>query len=133
MDRRYKVGGGIESVPKRLPHFLSELPAAPEFNPVSKAIAKTSDSEIASALRLFASMPPSTGVLANPVRYHHPIACDGFPLELNIRSFGIRGCLLEEDIVTGSADAIRVIFVGLFGRFATASERRWFSSLLSQE
>ena len=120
-------------MPQRLPHFLSELPAAPEYNPVSKAIAKTSDSEIASALRLFASMPPSTGVLANPVRYHHPIACNGFLLELNIRSFGVRGCLLEEDIVTGSADAIRVIFVGLFGRFAKAGERRSFSRLLSQE
>src|SRR5437879_8903918 len=133
MDRRYKVGGGIEGVPQRLPHFLSESPAAPEYNPVSKAIAKTSDSEIAAALRLFASMPPSTGVLANHVRYHHPIACDGFPLELNIRSFGVRGCLLEEDIVTGSADAFRAIFVGLFGRFAGANEGRTFSLLLSRE
>ena len=55
------------------------------------------------------------------------------PLELDIRSFAIRGCLLEEDIVTGSADAIRVIFVGLFGRFAQAGERRLFSFLLVQE
>jgi citrate synthase len=128
-----RVGGGIESVTKRLPHFLSELPGAPEYNPVSKAIAKTTDSEIAAALRLFASMPPSTGVLANPVRYHQAIMCNGAPLELNIRSFGVRGCLFEEDIVTGSADAIRVIFVGLFGRFAKAGERRSFSMLLSQE
>src|SRR3989454_3841419 len=128
-----RTGGGLENVPKRLPLFLSELPAAPEYNPVSKAIAKTNDSEIAAALRLFASMPPSTGVLANPVRYHHPITCNGFLLELNIRSFGVRGCLLEEDIVTGLADAIRVIFVGLFGRFAKAGERRSFSLLLSQE
>ena len=132
MDRRYKVGGGVEGVPKRLPRFLSELPAAPEYNPVGKAIAKTSDSEIAAALQLFASMPPSTGVLANPVRYHQPITCNGVPLELNIRSFGLRGCLLEEDIVTGSADAIRVIFVGLFGRFAKAGEPRSFGLLLSQ-
>src|SRR5207247_10779258 len=78
-------------------------------------------------------MPPSTGVLANPVRHHHPVMCNGVPLELNIRSFGMRGCLLEEDIVTGSADAIRVIFVGLFGRFAQAGERRSFSFLLGQE
>src|SRR6266568_7056743 len=133
MDRRYKVGGGIEGVPQRLPHFLSELPAAPEYNPVGKAIAKTSDSEIAAAVRLFSSMPPSTGVLANPIRYHQRIECAGVPLELDIRSFAIRGCLLEEDIVTGSADAIRVIFVGLFGRFAKAGERRSFSLLLSQE
>jgi citrate synthase len=110
-------------VPKRVvSHFMSELPAAPEHNPVRKAIAKANDSEVAAALRLFASMPPSTGVLANPVRYHYPIACDGARLELNIRSFALRGCLLEEDIVTGSADALRVIFVGLFGRFATVRE-----------
>jgi citrate synthase len=128
-----RVGGGTKSVPRRLPHFLSELPPAPEYNPVSKAIAKTKDSEIAAALRLFASMPPSTGVLANPVSYHLPVTCNGVHLELNIRSFGVRGCLLEEDIVTGSADAIRVIFVGLFGRFATAGEHRSFGMLLSQE
>jgi len=78
-------------------------------------------------------MPPSTGVLANPIRYHQRIECAGVPLELDIRSFAIRGCLLEEDIVTGSADAIRVIFVGLFGRFAQAGERRSFSFLLVQE
>src|SRR2546422_3371052 len=95
-----RMGGGIESVPKRLPHFLSELPAAPEYNPVSKAIAKTNDSEIDAVLRLFASMPPSTGVLANPVRHHQEVNCNGVPLELSIRSYGLRGCLLEEDIVT---------------------------------
>src|SRR5207249_3511179 len=117
----------------RLPGFMSELPPAPEYNPVGKAIEKTSDPEVAAALRLFASMPPSTGVLANPVRYHHTVTCNGVPLELSIRSFGMRGCLLEEDIVTGSADAIRVIFVGLFGRFATAGERQSFRLLLSQE
>src|SRR5207244_113962 len=32
-----------------------------------------------------------------------------------------------------SADAVRVIFVGLFGRFATAEERRSFSSFISRE
>src|SRR5881296_116265 len=121
-----------ETVPKPLPAFLSELPHAPEYNPVGKAISKTTDPEIAAALRLFTSMPPSTGVLANPVRYNHTVTCNGVPVELNIRSFGIRGCLLEEDIITGSADAARVIFVGLFGRFPGAGERRSFSRLLSQ-
>jgi citrate synthase len=115
---------------KKLPRFMSELPAAPEHNPIGKAIAKTRDAEIAAALRLFASMPPSTAVLANPVRYHDSITCGGAPVELNIRSFAVRGCLLEEDIVKGAADAIRVIFVGLFGRFAEAGERRLFSLLL---
>jgi citrate synthase len=118
-------------VPRRIPPFLSELPEAPEYNPVRKAIGKTADPEIAGALRLFASMPHSTGVFANPVRYQHTVQCNGMPLELNIRSFGIRGCLLEEDIVTGSADVTRVIFVGLFGRFASATEHRAFSEMLS--
>jgi citrate synthase len=113
--------------------FMSELPAIPEYNPVRKAIADTTDAQTASALRLFASMPASTSVFANPVRYHRTVGCDGTSVDLNIRSFGIRGCLLEEDIVNGSADAVRVIFVGLFGRFATAEERRSFSALLSRE
>jgi citrate synthase len=123
---------GFEEMPMKPPPFMSELPAAPEHNPVRKAIAKTRDAEIAAALQLFASMPPSTGVLANPVRYHDSITCGGASVELNIRSFAVRGCLLEEDIVKGAADASRVIFVGLFGRFAEAGERRLFSLFLRQ-
>src|SRR5262245_4627443 len=107
----------IEAVPRRLPAFLEELPAPPTYNPLSKAIEKTTDSDVLTALRLFASMPASTGVFANPVRHHHTVSCGEEPVELSIRSFGIRGCLLEDDIVTGSADVARVIFVGLFGRF----------------
>jgi citrate synthase len=118
-------------VPKRLPAFFAELPSAPDYKPVSKAINKTNDPEIVSALHLFASMPASTGVFANPVRYHHELTCNGEALKLSIRSFGIRGCLLEEDIVAGSADAVRTIFVGLFGRFDRPSESRSFSRLLA--
>jgi citrate synthase len=111
---------------------MTELPAPPDHRPVDKAIGKTNDPEIAAALRLFASMPPSTGVLANPVRYHHTVTCCETAVQLSIRSFGIRGCLLEEDIVTRSVEAMRVIFVGLFGRFPRPDERRAFSRLLSQ-
>jgi citrate synthase len=118
---------------KRLPRFFSELPEAPEFNPVSKAIAKTRDPEIAAALKLYGTMPPSTGVLANPVRYNQSIACGKTSMELSIRSFVMRGCLLEEDIVTGAADAVRVIFVGLFGRFARPGEHKSFAQVLSDE
>src|SRR5262245_13845322 len=118
---------------KHLPAFLSELPPAPRFNPVRKAIEKTNDPEVAAALGLFASMPPSTDVLANPVRYQRTVICNDLPLQLSIRSFGLRGCLLEEDIVTGSADAVRVIFVGLFGRFPTSAEQRAFAQLLWRE
>ena len=127
-----KLGGGPLAVPRRSQAFPSDLPAAPDYNPVRRAAAKTEDPEIASALALFASMPPSTGVFANPVRYRQTVACNQASVELNIRSFGIRGCLLEEDIVRGSADAERVIFVGLFGRFATVGERKQFSRVLSQ-
>src|SRR5262245_60468992 len=77
-------------------------------------------------------MPPSTGVLANPIRYQRTIACEDASVDLSIRAFGMRGCLLEEDIATGSADAVRAIFVGLFGRFATLPERKSFSLLLSE-
>jgi citrate synthase len=112
---------------------MSETPAPPVYDPVGAAIGVTSDSQAAAALRLFANMPPSTFVFANPVRYHRTVDCDGTAVDLNIRSFGIRGCLFEEDIVTGAADAIRVIFVGLFGRFATAEERRSFLSFMSRE
>ncbi|HET9215707.1 MAG TPA: citrate/2-methylcitrate synthase [Terriglobia bacterium] len=120
-------------MPRKSQAFPSDLPAAPDYNPVRKAIEKTGDRdpEIAAALSLFASMPPSTGIFANPARYHHAVECDGTTVELNIRSFAIRGCLLEEDVVRGAADAVCVIFVGLFDRFPTADERKQFSKLLS--
>jgi citrate synthase len=120
-------------MPKTLPAFMSELPVAPAHYPVRKAIEKASDPEVAAALGLFVSMPPSTAVLANPVRYRHTVSCNGTPVELNVRSFGIRGCLFEEDIVNGSVDAARVIFVGLFGRFASKTEHREFSRMLGRE
>src|SRR5207237_8585864 len=78
-------------------------------------------------------MPPSTGVFANPVRYEQRVACNGTSIELRIRSYGLRGCLLEEDIVAGSADAIRAMFVGLFGRFPKPRERNFLSWLISPD
>jgi citrate synthase len=95
--------------------FLSELPPASDYKPEPPV----------------AGLPPSTAIFANPVRYRHSVACDGTPVELRIRSFGIRGCILEEDIVAGSADALRVIFVGLFDRFASIMEARRFARVLS--
>jgi citrate synthase len=119
-------------MPKRLPAFLSELPAPPQYNPVREALNETSDPKASAALQLFASMPPSTGVLANPVRYHEAVRCAEESVELSIRSFAIRGCLFEEDIVSGAADACRTIFVGLFGRFPKSEELKIFSLWLSQ-
>lgn len=114
-------------MPKRLPAFLSELPTPPQYNPVRDALNETSDAKAAAALHLFASMPPSTGVLANPVRYHEAVVCGAESVELSIRSFDIRGCLFEEDIVAGNADACRTIFVGLFGRFPEGAEIKTFT------
>lgn len=118
-------------MPRRLAAFMSELPQAPPYNPVRDAITQTTDTRAAAALQLFASMPASTGILANPVRYHHTVRCGEEKVELSIRSFGIRGCLFEEDIVTGAADPFLTIFVGLFGRFPQAGELRSISDLLS--
>src|SRR5262245_37059495 len=112
--------------------FLTEIPAPPDFNPVGRAITKSAHAEITAALYLFAGMPRSTGVFANPARYRHAASCNETSLTLNIRSFAIRGCLLEEDIVSGSIDAIRAIFVGIFGRFPSTRESRAFSRLLCQ-
>src|SRR5262249_37836616 len=55
------------------------------------------------------------------------------PVDLSVRSFSLRGCVLEEDIISGAADALRVIFVGLFGRFPQAAEQRSFRLLISNE
>src|SRR4029453_19236814 len=53
------------------------------------------------------------------------------PVEFNIRSFAIRGCLSEEDIVTGAADPMQTIFVGLFGRYAKSDELKKLSRQIS--
>jgi hypothetical protein len=113
------------------PAFWSELPAAPDYSPVRDAINETTDSKASAALRLFAGMPPSTGVFANPVRYQETVICNHEPVELSIRSFAIRGCLFEEDIVTGAADPMQTIFVGLFGRNAKSDELKRFSGQIS--
>jgi citrate synthase len=117
----------------RLLAIFSEVPAKPDYNPVRKSIESSKDRpEVAAALKLFSSMPPSTAVLANPVRYHQRVAAGDATLELEIRSFTIRGRLFEEDIVSGKADANRVIFVGLFGRFPTGEESALFREYLSR-
>jgi citrate synthase len=113
--------------------IFSEVPPKPDYNPVRKAIESSKDRpDVAAALKLFSSMPPSTAVLANPVRHHQQVAAGNATLELEIRSFTIRGRLFEEDIVSGKADATRVIFVGLFGRFPTEQEAALFRGYLSR-
>ena len=117
----------------RLLAIFSEVPPKPDYNPVRKSIESSKDRpEVAAALKLFSSMPPSTAVLANPVRHHERVAAGDTTLELEIRSFTVRGSLFEEDIVAGKADAARVIFVGLFGRFPAGEEEELFRKHLSQ-
>lgn len=111
----------------------SEVPSKPAYNPVRNAIEASKDRpEVVAALKSFASMPPSTAVLANPVRHHHQVAAGNDVLELDIRAFTVRGLLFEEDIVAGKADSISVIFVGLFGRYPTDDEARAFREYIAR-
>jgi citrate synthase len=113
--------------------IFSEVPPKPDYSPVRTSIEASKDRpEVAETLKLFSSMPQSTAVLANPVRYHHRIAVGKTTLELDIRSFAIRGRLFEEDIVSGKADAVDVIFVGMFGRHPTNQEVSLFREHLTQ-
>ena len=117
----------------RLLAIFCKVPPKPDYNPVRQSIESSKDRpEVAAALKLFSSMPPSTAVLANPVRHHQRIAAADATLELEVRSFTIRGRLFEEDVVSGKADAIRVIFVGLFGRFPADEEAALFRDYLSR-
>ena len=93
------------------------LPPAPAHNPVKQAIARANElgeKSIATTLGYFATMPASTGIIANPVLYHQPVDCNGTTITLDIRSFTIRGVIPEADIVRGKAGPIDVIFTGLF-------------------
>ena len=93
------------------------LPPAPAHNPVKQATARANElgeKQIATTLGYFATMPASTGIIANPVLHHTPVECNGTTITLDIRSFTIRGIIPEADIVRGNAGPIDVIFTGLF-------------------
>src|ERR671919_2789644 len=93
------------------------LPPAPAHNPVKQATARANElgeKQIATTLGYFATMPASTGIIANPVLYHTPVDCNGTEITLDIRSFTIRGIIPEHDILRGKAGPIDVIFTGLF-------------------
>jgi citrate synthase len=113
--------------------FLSEVPAKPSHNPVQHAIELAKDApEIAGALRLFSSMPPSTGVFANPVRHRYQLPCRETVVDVDIRAFTIRRLVYEGDIAAGSVDAVRAIFAGLFARVPLAEEDRAFRRILGR-
>ncbi len=93
------------------------LPPAPAHNPVKQATDRANElgeKSIATTLGYFATMPASTGIIANPVLYHQPVNCNGTTITLDIRSFTIRGVIPEHDIVCGNAGPVDVIFTGLF-------------------
>jgi hypothetical protein len=93
------------------------LPLAPAYNPVKQASARANElgeKQIATTLGYFATMPASTGIIANPVLYQQPVDCNGTTITLDIRSFTIRGVIPEADIVRGAAGPMDVIFAGLF-------------------
>jgi hypothetical protein len=125
------------------------LPPAPAHNPVKQAIARANElgeKSIAATLGYFATMPASTGIIANPVLYQQTVDCNGTTITLDIRSFTIRGVIPEADIVTGSAGPIDVIFTGLFSgageqldpsyskeKFAAFIDHKFFASLGTRE
>lgn len=97
--------------------IFAVLPSAPDYNPVKTAIARAEElgeKPIATTLGYFATMPASTGIIANPVLHHTPVDCNGTTITLDIRSFTIRGQVPESEIVAGKVGPIDVIFCGLF-------------------
>ena len=121
---------------KDLQSLLAEVPPKPNYNPTQTAINEAANSGltgVVTVLKQFTSMPPSTGIIANPVRYKGTLDCNGTPVLTDVRSFTIRGILFEEDVVTGAADTIRVIFTGLFGREPQdAGEAKLLGDLISE-
>ncbi len=104
---------------------FSVVPPAPEHNPVKQAVARAEElgeKQIATTLGYFATMPASTGIIANPVLHHTPVDCNGTQITLDIRSFTIRGTVPESEIVAGKVGPIDVIFTGLFGAPGNAAD-----------
>lgn len=98
--------------------IIAVVPPAPDYNPVKQAVARAEElgeKQIATTLGYFATMPASTGIIANPVLHHTPVDCNGTTITLDIRSFTIRGTVPESDIVAGKVGPMDVIFTGLFG------------------
>jgi hypothetical protein len=99
--------------------IFAVVPPAPEHNPVKQATARANElgeKQISTTLGYFATMPASTGIIANPVLHHTPVDCNGTTITLDIRSFTIRGTVPESDIVAGKVGPMNVIFTGLFGQ-----------------
>src|ERR1044071_1117705 len=109
------------------------IPPPPDYNPVKQAVARAEElgeKPIATTLGFFATMPASTGIIANPVLHHTPVDCNGTSITLDIRSFTIRGTVLESEIVRGNCGPFEVIFTGLFG---TAGDTKNLAAFIDQK
>src|ERR1041385_7043343 len=98
--------------------IFAVVPPPPDYNPVKTAVARAEElgeKSIATPLVYFATIPASTGIIANPVLHHTPVDCNGTNITLDIRSFMIRGTVPESDIVAGKVGPLDVIYTGLFG------------------
>src|SRR5207302_5046592 len=79
------------TIENHLSALLSIVPPKPDYDPVRRPI-EDADTKpaVAAVLKQFASMPPATGFLANPVRHQQTVICDNASLDLSIRSFTVR-------------------------------------------
>src|SRR3954451_10520899 len=113
--------------------IFAVVPPPPDFNPVKQAVARAEElgeKQVATTLGYFATMPASTGIIANPVLHHTPVDCNGTSITLDIRSFTIRGTVPESDIVAGKVGPLDVIFTGLFGEPGNSAE---FGAFIDQK
>lgn len=116
--------------------IFAVVPPPPDYNPVKQAIARAEElgeKPIATTLGYFATMPASTGIIANPVLHHTPVDCNGTTITLDIRSFTIRGTVPESDIVAGKVGPINVIHTGLFGSLDSQGESKELAAFIDQK
>src|SRR5215204_2528806 len=118
--------------------IFAVVPPPPDYNPVKQAVARAEElgeKSIGTTLGYFATMPASTGIIANPVLHHTPVDCNGTTITLDIRSFTIRGTVPESNIVRGDVGPMDVIFTGLFGETGPSDDlgafidQKFFESL----
>ena len=98
---------------------LSELPPPSSYAPVSTAVEKSAllgEDQISATLTSLLSLPQSTAVFANPVQHQATATCQDTEIDLQIRSFAIRGLVQEGEIVSGQLTPAQLVFTGLFGQ-----------------
>jgi hypothetical protein len=110
--------------------FMSELPEAPQYQPSATRY----PDDRRESIRCPATVREHARFDRNPGKSREISRHGSMQRRTDRGQHSIvrnPGCLFEEDIVTGSADTFRTVFVGLFGRFPHVDELRAFSRLLS--